>query len=306
MLNHQRRGEEVFGRQSWTIPAAVGAALGLVLVLGASSARAQECQSDADCGFGFRCNQQVISTTTNGSASVTGVSATAVGTTGYPPHLYCGDSVCSETEDPDVCPEDCGTISFCEGASCESDSECAEGYSCQPKYGIYSTTTTGSDGPLCGDRTCEEGEEACDTDCSTELTCQVTRCETDADCGEGLYCDPKGGSAVAGVSGSSGGASGGTIELYQSDCVPLPTDGAGGNSTVVGGVGTVGGSGLGGSHSHGNGNGNGNGSGHGPPWPYGPHRGCALAAAPVSGSPLLAALAGLFACGLVQRRRRNE
>src|SRR5688500_16648200 len=165
MLNHQQRGSEIFGQQPWKFPAGVRIALALAVVLGASSARAQECQNDADCGFGFRCHQEEVSTTSSGATTV---GTTTVGTTGYPSEPECGDSICNETEDPETCAEDCGTISYCVGVSCESDSECAEDYSCQPEYGVYSTTTTGSDAPLCGDRNCEDGEEECDTDCSTE------------------------------------------------------------------------------------------------------------------------------------------
>lgn len=302
MLNHSECRLAVFEQQSWKFSVPVGAALALAITLGAASARAQECESDADCGFGFRCHQEVISTTTSDGSSVT-----TVGTTGLPAEPVCGDSICAEVEDPEICPEDCGIFGYCVGASCESSSECAEDYSCQPAGGVFSTTTTGSDGPLCGDLTCEdpESEDSCATDCSTERTCQETRCETDADCEDGFYCDPRGGSAVSSVGGSSGGSGGtsATLELYQSACLPLPTDGAGGNGSGVSGS-TVETSVASDSSSGSNGT-RGEHPGHQPPWPHGPHWGCAVARASSSGSPFLPALAALFACGVVQRRRRN-
>lgn len=300
MFNHQIR-PDIIGRPSWRFSMGVSVAVALTVALGASTARAQDCQSDADCGFGFRCHQEVISTT---SSSVSGASST-VGTTGSPTEPECGNSFCEETEDPDSCPDDCGITSYCVGVSCESDSECAEDYSCQPEGGIYSTTTTGSDGPVCGDYACDdaESEESCWTDCNTATTCQVTRCATDADCNEGFYCDPRGGSAVSSATTSGGGTDGSsyTIELYLSECLPLPTDGSGGNGSGVSGssVQTAStGDATGGTDS--------DGGGHWPHWPPKPHPGCSVAAAPSSGSPFLAALVGLFACGLVQRRRRNE
>jgi len=305
MFNHQLRSD-IGGGSRWRFSMGrfwmgVPLATALAVALGASTAAAQDCQSDADCGFGFRCHQEVISTTSSSVGSV----STTVGTTGYPSEPECGNSMCEETEDPDSCPDDCGITSYCVGVSCESDSDCAEDYACQREGGIYSTTTTGSDGPVCGDYACDdaESEESCLTDCSTAMTCQIARCETDADCNEGFYCDPQGGSAVSSAT-SGGDGSSYTIELYLSECLPMPTDGSGGNgSGVTGGNGdtgdtaTTGGDATGGTDS--------DGGGHWPHWPH--HQpGCAVAALPSSGSPVLAALAGVIACGFVQRRRRHQ
>lgn len=282
MFNHRRITSVIMGRSGWrfsTVPVAAA----LMVALGASNAGAQECQTDADCGFGFRCHQEVISTT---SSSVSGVSGTTTfGTTGGPFEPECGNSVCDETEDPESCPDDCGFASYCVGASCDADSDCAEDYSCQREGSIYSTTTTGSDVPVCGDYQCDESEseESCLNDCNTETTCQMARCKTDADCSEGYYCDPKGGSAVSSATTSGGGTEGSSysIELYLSECLPLPSDGSGGNGTS---------------------------GGPGPVWP--PHKppypGCAVVGALPGGSAAFALLTGLFACGLVQRRRRNQ
>jgi len=300
MFNHQIRSD-IAGGSRWRFSMGVPLAAALAVALGASTAGAQDCQSDADCGFGFRCHQEVISTTSSSGSTV----STTVGTTGFPSEPVCGNSICEETEDPDSCPDDCGITSYCVGVSCESDSDCAEDYSCQREGGIYSTTTTGSDGPVCGDYACDdaESEESCLTDCNTATTCQVARCETDADCNEGFYCDPQGGSAVSSASTSGGGTDGSsyTIELYLSECLPMPTDGSGGNGPVV-----TGGSVETASTGDASGGTDSDDGGHWPHWPHKPHPGCAVAAASSSGSPFLAALAGLIACGFVQRRRRHQ
>ena len=301
----------------------MGTAVALATLLAVAPAEAQMCETDADCGFGFSCHQEVVS---NPTTSGSGVSSTSVGTTGGPPE--CGNAFCEETETTETCPDDCYVISYCVGAQCEADSECAEDYSCQPAGGVYTTTTTGGDGPLCGDLECDvsESAETCSVDCSTERTCQIKRCETDADCDEGFYCDLRGGVGVASVTGVGGGpGSGGHIELYQSQCLPVGTNGGSGGGattdagesnssatdgdsgqssgvsggTVVSSANVTGGSasGSGGSHTGGN--------GHHEPWPRGPwRRGCSLAVAPMGGSLPLAGLFGLIAWAQLRRRRR--
>lgn len=300
----------------------VGTMATFATLLAVAPAKAQMCETDEDCGFGFSCHQEVVSNTTTTGA---GASATSVGTTGSPP--WCGNAFCDETESNETCPEDCHLISYCVGASCETDTECAEDYSCQPAGGVYATTTTGGDQPLCGDRECDVSENAdtCSMDCSTERTCQIKRCETDADCDEGFYCDLKGGVSVASVSGVGGGpGSGGTIELYQSQCLPSDGGSGGGASTdagdsntsatdgdpntsgVTGGTATASGNVTGGSAS-GSGGSHAGGNGHHWPWPRGPHRpGCSVAATPAGGALPLAGLFGLIAWAQIRRRSRSE
>lgn len=298
----------------------LGAMATFATLLAVAPAKAQMCETDADCGFGFSCHQQVVSHTS--ATGGVGTATSTVGTTGGSPE--CGNAFCEETESVETCPDDCQLIGYCVGASCETDAECAEDYGCQPAGGVYSTTTTGGGVPLCGDGACDVSEDAetCAIDCSTERTCQVKRCETDADCDEGFYCDPKGGVAVASASASVGGGPGssGTIELYQSQCLPYDGGSGGGASTdagesvatasvggpsstnTSGAVATVGGP----TNTSGSGGGHTGSSGHHWPWPRGPrHPGCSVHSAPAGGALPLAGLVGLIGWAQLRRRRRS-
>lgn len=161
----------------------IGWKLALAAAFTPGAAWAQDdCQEDADCGHGFRCLQ-----TSANSSSVTG--------SGGSTQVECGDGICEGgVEDPDSCPTDCDTISYCAPAECDSNADCAEGYECGEEVGANSgfTSAGGSTASVCGDDTCDidENNDNCAEDCPVFRYCQPeqTQCSSDDDCAEGFYC----------------------------------------------------------------------------------------------------------------------
>lgn len=161
----------------------MGWKLALVVGFTPGAAWAQDCQVDADCGHGFRCLQ----TSANTSSVVTG--------SGGSTQVECGDGICEGgVEDPDSCPTDCETISYCAPAECDSNADCADGYECGEEVGANSgfTSAGGSTASVCGDDTCDidENNANCAEDCPVFRYCQpaLTQCSSDADCADGFYC----------------------------------------------------------------------------------------------------------------------
>ncbi|HEY6726591.1 MAG TPA: MYXO-CTERM sorting domain-containing protein [Polyangiaceae bacterium] len=163
----------------------MGWKLALVVGFTPAAAWAQECRVDADCGHGFRCLQTSAST----SSVVTGSGGSSSA------QVECGDGICEGgAEDPDSCPADCDTISYCAPAECDSNADCAEGYVCGEEVGANSSSTSGggSSASVCGDDSCDidENNDNCPEDCPVFRYCQpaLTQCSSDAECAEGFYC----------------------------------------------------------------------------------------------------------------------
>jgi hypothetical protein len=115
---------------------------------------------------------------------------------------YCGDAICNNGENCATCPGDCGITSgqVCCGGTvytgeCCSDSDCSSGATCSshachypssspPTGGGGVVTTTTSSGPVCGDGTCDSGEDC--TNCPDD--CGVLACENGIDCNDGNSC----------------------------------------------------------------------------------------------------------------------
>ncbi len=186
------------------------------------TARAQDCQTDEDCGHGFECLHLA------GTSAVTGAGGSSM--------PECGDDICETgLEDVESCPEDCDNIQVCAPVACTDDADCAEGYECRPEESAGSSSFTsggGSSGSSCGDGICDsdETEDSCPEDCSVQDVCQVveTPCTSDEDCADGFYCflpAADGATSVASVdtSGSSDVASGDTGGTSGSDAA---TDGS--------------------------------------------------------------------------------
>src|SRR6187455_2314219 len=162
----------VRGKSAWSAPALVVAVL-----FAANPAAAQECETDADCGFGFQCySDTVIGTTTTGFSlpddsgdSESGddtVDGSGEGSSGSPT-LVCGDNNCQSGETWEACPADCSRYTYCAGAVCEANSDCAEGYQCQA--GGSNSSSGSSGGSVCGDGLCDVSEtDNCDSDCATK------------------------------------------------------------------------------------------------------------------------------------------
>ncbi len=200
---------------------ALGVTCSLSLLLLHAAASAQECQNDQDCGFGFQCYEDAPTSadTSGGAAAV------------------CGDEVCDPSEDADNCAEDCST--YCDGAVCESDVDCADGWECKwagtSDAGTTAGTGTTGGGGWCGDDTCDADEslDTCPKDCDPNRTCQVALrlCNDDADCAAGFYCDDER-SGVSAATSSDGG-----IVTYDGFCELLGQGSGGTGGAGSGGMG---------------------------------------------------------------------
>src|SRR5688572_11288462 len=208
MLDSRKRsvGSLACAKSAWSAPALV-----VAILFAADPAAAQECETDADCGFGFQCYSETLVGTTNTTATTTnggfdGSSSGGAPTSGSSGDSadgddagtdtstdgsstpVCGDNQCQPGETWEACPADCERYSYCAGATCEADSDCAEGYQCQAGGG----NTSGSPGgwePVCGDGLCDASEiESCESDCVSICQQVFDTCETDADCDEGYFC----------------------------------------------------------------------------------------------------------------------
>ncbi|HEX6274050.1 MAG TPA: hypothetical protein VFZ53_13470 [Polyangiaceae bacterium] len=232
-------------------------------VLFAASARADECQNDVDCGFGFACETVVTSTigtggvggTTasggigaaagTGTAGVSGSGPAGSGGTGSAPRpSVCGNAFCEvPAESPATCPDDCMYSTICSPASCTEDAQCASGYSC-PEPGSVGTGG-GPNVAFCGDLLCSAGESAasCPFDCDPNYRrCAPGHrgCSSNLDCVGGYVCEFSGSGGIgpggtgSGALPAGGFASGGT-----------PTSGSAGTG-VGGSLGGTGGTSGGG------------------------------------------------------------
>jgi len=78
-----------------------------------------ECESNADCGEGYECGDEVGS---NSSFTSAGGSSSSV----------CGDGTCDFDEDNASCPDDCAVYRLCQPIqmTCSTDADCAEGFYC--------------------------------------------------------------------------------------------------------------------------------------------------------------------------------
>lgn len=220
----------------------VGFKVALLVGVAPGAVWAQECRKDADCGHGFRCLQTSATT----SSVTTGVGGST--------QVECGDGICEGgVEDPDSCPSDCETISYCAPAECDSDADCADGYECGEEVGANSSSSVGgSASSVCGDNSCDfdEDNESCPEDCGVFRYCQPARvqCSSDADCAQGFYCSFDSGDNVSSVNvssvdsgtngsdtatdGSSSGSSGSDSDGTDGGFAP-PVDTTGGDRTGV-------------------------------------------------------------------------
>jgi hypothetical protein len=190
--------------------------IALALAAAASPARAQTCQTTADCHKGFVC---VVNSTTPAPGPAPAGDATDVGT---------------PTTGKLVAPQ----AGYCQAAECASDSECGPNMVCH-------TETIG---------TCPGGAAVApcpaNTDCSmTKVdvappTCTETKvsrcaftwplpCSADTDCGAGFICNPSvsgscsggGGTAPSSGSGTPGSAGASPSAGVPADLVaPVPPD----------------------------------------------------------------------------------
>src|SRR5690606_9361296 len=219
---------------------------------------------------------------------------------------------------------------YCAGAVCESDSDCAQGYVCElGSFGTSgSTGTSGGGGAFCGDGLCDAAEDAtsCALDCQQTCSLYTQLCNEDSECPSGYYCDlSQGVSSVTVTSGSGGDV----YEQWDGACMLNGTSGGSGgagggsgggetdagssetsdsSSTTVGATATSGGggasSGSDGNAVSGSTGGNDHDHGHGPKNPWHDWRGCTLSGATAPDGSLPLALTFLLGF-MVQRRRRH-
>lgn len=226
-------GGSVRTKSAWIAPA-----FAVALLLAANPAAAQECETDADCGFGFQCYSDTLvstTTTTTGSSIPDGSGGTessddsSSGGSGTP---VCGDSLCEFGETWDACPADCERYTYCAGAVCEASADCAEGYQCQAGGG-NSGSSGGSSGSVCGDGLCDASEtDSCASDCVSKCQQVYDTCETDADCAEDSFCDFSQGVSSSAVTTTAGEP----IYEWLGVCAPNGTTGdtSGGTTGAAG------------------------------------------------------------------------
>src|SRR5262249_37433421 len=160
--------------------------LALPMLFVAARASADECTTNADCGFGFSCETIVTSAISTGTGGIggtgaggaagyaaasgsagTGFGGAATGGTSSgaapggsggvgsapPPPAVCGNYYCeTPLESPVTCPSDCVYTTVCAPATCSDDAQCAPGYSC-PAPGSVGTGG-GPNVAFCGDMLC--------------------------------------------------------------------------------------------------------------------------------------------------------
>lgn len=299
IFRHQR------SRSRWLrlLPAVPTAA---ALVLLASSARAQECETDADCAAGYECAWSGI---TDGVSSVATVGSVG---SGGGPTPYCGDHTCDSDETEVSCPQDCSENRTCQPAYqlCNEDEECAPGFYCDDEGGGVSTTglTAGTtyDGmcAVIGTTTGSGGGSA--TDGGAGAPTEETTGSDDGDPGDSSSSGDESSSGNESSSGDNFGVVGSTFGSAATATNGGPVSGSDGDGSGSGGA--SGGNGNGSGHGgHGNGNGHGHGNGHWPQgWP-GHGYGCSVGEVGGLGAPagglFMTALAGL---GVAFARRRRS
>jgi hypothetical protein len=176
-------------------------AAALTMLLLASAASAQECQADADCDAGYRCELY------GGDATV------CVGT----PE---GEEICEESEPGEL-------IGYCvrEPIPCTSDADCGDGLKCHlPDVGVAPDEEPAPPCPEGED--CGSSEPAPGDDNNSGLVAPqgycgwaFADCATDADCGEFGECVSVGGSDCAEAAPFPGCAEGEDCpELWPVDC----------------------------------------------------------------------------------------
>ncbi len=268
MLDQARIRFSVFKTSAIAVSPFVAACLLLVRPAGAQEL---ECETDADCGFGFQCQSEtwytggadVTVTSTSGSGGFSGVGGVGVGgaggggdadtsvssdgTAGYASsggaELVCGDDVCVYGETWESCPDDCQRFTYCVGATCSDDSDCAAGYLCEVGSGSNggSGTTGGGIGggsSVCGDGFCDqsagENPTSCADDCQQTCSLYYQLCNGDEECPSGYYCDLSQSVSTVGTSNSSGGE---VYEQYDGACMLNGTSGGSGGAQGSGGSG---------------------------------------------------------------------
>jgi hypothetical protein len=171
-----------------------GAALlvGALSALSAASARAQECQADADCGPGYQCK---------------------VGTS-----VGCGGSTCAKGDDcpPPVCES--FEYHYCAAAPCTTDADCPGSMVCHTES--WEACSAPASPPCARGQVCDASVEEPTCTRGSQSSCTERYnlpCEADADCGPGFEC-------VESVIGSCSG--GGAVRVEDGGVVfePGPTE----------------------------------------------------------------------------------
>ncbi|HEX9622338.1 MAG TPA: hypothetical protein VF989_19470 [Polyangiaceae bacterium] len=218
----QFHGVGVEARRRW---GAAVLGLGVVaassLAPGNALAQDRECETDAECGFGFECYHHASSGTTGGGPAV------------------CGNNICEHaSETIESCPTDCDRYTDCTPVECVTNSDCANEYVCEdlPLPGVSATG-----GPTCGDHVCNGSETraSCAEDCVPERRCRLptTYCSSDDECPDGFHCAGSGSTTGVGgfssTTGSGGSSAVGTGINGQVATVSGTTTGSGAFSVAT-------------------------------------------------------------------------